>query len=164
MSELTPEPLRDSRRRFLGWLTGLIAAIITILAGVPLVALFVSPALKRGKELWVDLGPVKTVPPNEPTAFTFSYQRVDGWLQTMVYGTAYAVRPTSESLFVLSNICTHLGCPVRWSDKARSFLCPCHGGIFDIDGKVVGGPPPRPLPRYRFRAVKGVLQIRIEQG
>ena len=154
----------SQRRRFLGWLTGLIAAAIVLLAGTPLVGLLVAPALKRGKELWVDLGPLKAVPTDEPTAFTFSYQRTDGWLQTMVYGTAYAVKRPAEEFFVLSNICTHLGCPLRWSDKARRFLCPCHGGVFDVEGKVIAGPPPRPLSRYEFRVTKGILQIRIEQG
>jgi menaquinol-cytochrome c reductase iron-sulfur subunit len=156
--------MQESRRRFLGWLTGLIAVFMALLAGVPLIGLLAAPALKRSKQLWVDLGPLKSVGMNEPTAFTFSYQRIDGWLETMVYGTAYAVRRPGEELFVLSNICTHLGCPVRWSDKTRDYLCPCHGGVFDVEGKVVAGPPPRPLARYDYRVVKGTIQIRIEQG
>lgn len=156
--------MQESRRRFLAWLTGLIAAAITVLAGVPLLGLLIAPALKRGQDLWVDLGPVKSVLKNQPTAFTFSYQRTDGWLETMVYGTAYAVQLSSEQLFVLSNLCTHLGCPVRWDPKAHRFLCPCHGGVFDVNGAVTAGPPPRPLPRYSFRIAKGILQIHIEQG
>jgi Rieske Fe-S protein len=55
-----------------------------------------------------------------------------------------------NSLNVLSNSCAHLGCPVRWvvvEDKGE-FLCPCHGGIYDINGGYVGGPPPRGMYRY----------------
>ncbi len=44
-----------------------------------------------------------------------------------------------------SAICTHLGCVVRWLPDKKEFLCPCHGGRYSGDGKVLGGPPPKPL-------------------
>ena len=55
-----------------------------------------------------------------------------------------------NSLNVLSNSCAHLGCPVRWVvvEDHGEFLCPCHGGIYDINGGWVGGPPPRGMYRY----------------
>jgi Rieske Fe-S protein len=60
-----------------------------------------------------------------------------------------------DSINVLSNSCAHLGCPVRWlvnTDGEGEFLCPCHGGIYDINGGWVGGPPPRGL--YHYTKVK----------
>jgi len=45
--------------------------------------------------------------------------------------------------------CTHLGCRVHWQPKPRTFLCPCHMGIFDERGQVVSGPPPSALPQYQ---------------
>ncbi len=60
-----------------------------------------------------------------------------------------------DSINVLSNSCAHLGCPVRWLVNAEGegeFLCPCHGGIYDINGGWVGGPPPRGL--YHYTKVK----------
>ena len=55
-----------------------------------------------------------------------------------------------KSINVLSNSCAHLGCPVRWLiiEGHGEFLCPCHGGIYDINGGWVGGPPPRGMYRY----------------
>lgn len=55
-----------------------------------------------------------------------------------------------SQLNVLSNSCAHLGCPVRWLvvEGAGEFLCPCHGGIYDINGGYVAGPPPRGMYRY----------------
>jgi len=44
-----------------------------------------------------------------------------------------------------SAICTHLGCIVQWVSGRQEFLCPCHGGRYDADGRVLGGPPPKPL-------------------
>jgi len=44
-----------------------------------------------------------------------------------------------------SAICTHLGCIVQYHDDKKEFVCPCHGGRYDLDGKVTYGPPPRSL-------------------
>jgi menaquinol-cytochrome c reductase iron-sulfur subunit len=55
--------------------------------------------------------------------------------------------------------CAHVGCPVRWVDAARSFVCPCHGGVYDFRGRRVGGPPPRPLDRFLTRVRGGQLEI-----
>ena len=63
-----------------------------------------------------------------------------------------------ENINVLSNSCAHLGCPVRWLTNAEGhgeFLCPCHGGIYDINGNWVGGPPPRGMYSYP--------EVRIEE-
>ncbi|MCA1848336.1 MAG: ubiquinol-cytochrome c reductase iron-sulfur subunit [Actinobacteria bacterium] len=63
-----------------------------------------------------------------------------------------------NSINVLSNSCAHLGCPVRWlvnTEGHGEFLCPCHGGIYDINGGWVGGPPPRGMYRY--------TQVKIEE-
>jgi len=72
-----------------------------------------------------------------------------------------------DSINVLSNSCAHLGCPVRWLVDAEGegeFLCPCHGGIYDINGGWVGGPPPRGM--YRYTKVKveedGKLYVKHE--
>ena len=45
----------------------------------------------------------------------------------------------------LSATCTHLGCIVQYRSDLREIWCPCHNGIYDINGRNVSGPPPRPL-------------------
>ena len=80
--------------------------------------------------------------------------------------TAY-IRKTNPQLpgekpggFVaISTRCAHLGCPVRWVVPAERFVCPCHGGVYDFQGKVVGGPPPRPLDRFATRVRNGQVQL-----
>ncbi len=54
----------------------------------------------------------------------------------------------------LSSRCMHLGCPVRYVPPAQRFICPCHGGVYDFSGQVVGGPPVRPLDRFYTRVHK----------
>lgn len=47
--------------------------------------------------------------------------------------------------------CTHEGCFYDWDEPSTRFACRCHKGFFAIDGKVISGPPPRPLDRYATR-------------
>lgn len=50
-----------------------------------------------------------------------------------------------KGFLALSARCTHLGCMVVWNRDHNMFLCPCHGGKYDAEGRNVEGPPPRPL-------------------
>ena len=45
----------------------------------------------------------------------------------------------------LSATCTHLGCTVQYRSDLREIWCACHNGIYDLNGRNVSGPPPRPL-------------------
>lgn len=58
------------------------------------------------------------------------------------------VRTGETSYAAYSRICTHNSCPVSYRPAERALECPCHNGLFSVaDGSVLGGPPPRPLPR-----------------
>lgn len=63
------------------------------------------------------------------------------------------------NLKALSAICTHLGCITEWQSEKQIFFCPCHAGVFDDNGKVISGPPPRPLPEYNLRIKEGGIYI-----
>ena len=55
----------------------------------------------------------------------------------------------STGFYVLSTVCTHLGCTPNWLQADAKFKCPCHGSGFVITGINVEGPAPRPLERYK---------------
>jgi menaquinol-cytochrome c reductase iron-sulfur subunit len=59
----------------------------------------------------------------------------------------------------ISDRCVHLGCPVRWVPASERFLCPCHGGVYDLLGRRVSGPPPRPLDRFYTRLNGDVVEL-----
>lgn len=61
-----------------------------------------------------------------------------------------------------SRVCTHLGCIVAWNEKEQTFECPCHGGIYDVEGKVLKGPPPEPLRRLTAWVENGLLMVQKE--
>ena len=59
------------------------------------------------------------------------------------------IRLSETEFAAYSQSCTHLQCPVHYQHEAKKFYCPCHEGFFSADdGRVLAGPPPRPLPRY----------------
>lgn len=52
--------------------------------------------------------------------------------------------------------CTHLSCPITYNHAGKQLECPCHNGAFDTaTGRVLSGPPPRPLPRILLRIENG---------
>ncbi len=59
------------------------------------------------------------------------------------------IRTGEREVKALSTVCTHLGCKVFWQQDKNRFFCPCHDGVFDPDGKVTSGPPPRDLETYQ---------------
>ena len=56
---------------------------------------------------------------------------------------------TPTEIYVLSTVCTHLGCTPNWLSGEQKFKCPCHGSGFRKTGINFEGPAPRPLERYR---------------
>jgi Rieske Fe-S protein len=70
-------------------------------------------------------------------------------------------QPKKDEFKAFSAICTHLGCIVKWDPETRKILCPCHAGVFGADGKVVGGPPSRPLPEYEVLKQGNELKVRL---
>ena len=51
-----------------------------------------------------------------------------------------------NGVYAISAVCTHLGCIARYKSDEKVIACPCHGSRFDLEGNVVHGPAPRPLP------------------
>jgi len=47
--------------------------------------------------------------------------------------------------------CTHLDCTVQYRSESQQIWCACHNGFYDLNGRVVAGPPPRPLEEYVVR-------------
>lgn len=61
---------------------------------------------------------------------------------------AIVINRGSKGYTALSKVCTHLGCLVKYDKERQLLICPCHAGIFDLEGNVVSGPPPKPLVKF----------------
>ena len=67
--------------------------------------------------------------------------------------------PTEPEFLALTSRCSHVGCPVNYVEAAQSFVCPCHGGVYDFRGQRTAGPPVRGLDRFETRLRAGLLEI-----
>jgi Rieske Fe-S protein len=69
------------------------------------------------------------------------------------------VKDQYDRVIAISSRCAHVGCPVRYVAAAHSFVCPCHGGVYDFRGIRTGGPPPRPLDRFYTLVRRGQVLV-----
>jgi len=69
---------------------------------------------------------------------------------------------SSEGPEVFSAVCSHLGCLVSYHKEKQEFVCPCHGGKYDLTGRNIFGPPPAPLTRFPLRIQDGMLLVGVK--
>ena len=144
----------EGRRSFIGF-AALIGAAIGAMLGFPAGTLFAAPLLGKkrlGTESWVtldDLGPVSELgEERKEIGYTFEHQ--DGWY-TANRTRRVVVFKDRSNWVVMSTECTHMGCGVTWAPEEKLFICPCHNGRFDEDGKPVSGPVSKPLVKLESR-------------
>jgi isorenieratene synthase len=84
-----------------------------------------------------------------------------GWLErTGADGIPIMIASRGGSWIAYDARCTHMGCPVKPEVGTDGFLCPCHAGRFDGEGKPVSGPPGAPLARLSVTMEGGSLVLR----
>lgn len=127
------------------------AAVVGAGLSVVLGAFALRPPRPAPSDRWVRAGGVSDLTPHVPVPRVVSLSRQDGWYRERARETVFLVWDGAKSVHAMSATCTHLGCQVRWDAPAAKFRCPCHGGVFDPQGQVVEGPPPRPLARIAAR-------------
>jgi len=133
------------RRRVLVLLVNTTVAIIGGALSALLGVFAVRPASGAARERWIRAGTLGDLTPNVPVPRVLAVPRADGWYRARARETVFLVWNGARDVRVFSATCTHLGCQVLWDREAKRFRCPCHGGVYDANGKVLDGPPPRPL-------------------
>ncbi len=129
---------------------------------LPALGFAVAPIFDEPEETWQAVGPPSEFPPDtyKPVITTIR-EGIGEAGKTTVYvrqGDPQFDEDPDEFI-AISTRCAHLGCPVRFVEAAGNFICPCHGGVYDFEGKVTGGPPVRPLDRFQTRVQNGQVEI-----
>jgi quinol---cytochrome c reductase iron-sulfur subunit, bacillus type len=151
------------RRMFTGGAMAL-GGIAGAAIGLPAIGFALGPVFERDKATWQDVGAPSDFRDNGylPRSITLSTGVGDAGLSTVYIRKANPSSFAGEKpgeFIAISTRCAHAGCPVRWVTAAQRFVCPCHGGVYDFQGKVAGGPPVRPLDRFVTRVKNGQVQI-----
>jgi len=150
----------DDRRSVLTtFVTAGMGVIGAALAG--LVGLVAAPRAKDAARRWRRAASVFDLSADQPTTAVLAERQSDGWYETRSETVVFIDRQ-GDSYRALSATCSHLGCRVRWDAPRKQFLCPCHGGTYDRDGKVVAGPPPRGLDPVNVRLNPQTSEIEVE--
>ena len=153
------DDLPPTRRAFyIRFIYGAMSAIGAALA-IPAAIYLLFPPKARKEAEWVDAGDLSSIPVGTPTEVAFERKRVDGWKVTTEKATAWVLKKPDNAVVAYVPQCTHLGCAYHWDDSSHTFVCPCHTSTFSIDGKVLGGPAPRPLDRFLVKIDAGKLEI-----
>jgi menaquinol-cytochrome c reductase iron-sulfur subunit len=147
------------RRRFLSRVSVALSAVASAVVGVPVVGFLVAPLVRRPPRVWRVVGAVGDFTVGETVSVAFEDASPLPWSGVTARTAAWLRRDGVDSFTAFAVNCTHLGCPVRWIQTAGLFLCPCHGGVFNADGSVAAGPPPKPLTRYPVRVRGGQVEI-----
>ena len=155
------QPPTDERRR------GVLRAILASATGLGLTALGGAAGLWTAATWRFMMPNVITEPPKRfKVGFPGDYP--PGRVETK-YGQLYGVWVVNgeyrggRQIFVLSTVCTHLGCITLWQESEQKFKCPCHGSGFSRDGINSEGPAPRPLERYAIRIAEDG-QLEVDRG
>ena len=124
------------RRYFVNGLlgSGIVATAVSIL--YPILKFVIPPEIAESAVMSVSIGRPQDLQPNSGTIFKFGDE------------PGLLVRTAEGDLRAFSARCTHLNCTVQYDPTAKEIICECHGGQFDLNGKNVGGPPPKPLTAY----------------
>ena len=74
-------------------------------------------------------------------------------------GQQIVIIKADDEARVFNGACPHLGCVVKGDGNTRTFICPCHGAVFDDQGEPIAGPVNQPLERVAFTVKDGILKV-----
>jgi Rieske Fe-S protein len=129
------------RRKFLGTSAALAGAAIVL----PQLSL-PGTAWAEDEGLTADLGKVSDLDSGDPVLVTAQFRDSSG--KQVDEGKFYVRAVKGGGWVVLSAICTHLKCKIKYNDDKGNFLCPCHKSEFDLSGKVLKKPAKKDLPNF----------------
>jgi menaquinol-cytochrome c reductase iron-sulfur subunit len=148
-----------SRRRFhLGVIYTLMGGIGAAL-GIPAAAYLLVPGPVKKKNEWVEVTDLSRLSDTHPEEIVFRRNRKDGWKILSEKTSAWVSKRPDGQVIAFAPSCTHLGCAFHYDEKSRNYLCPCHTSTFDLEGKPLEGPAPRPLDRYQTKVEGGKLLL-----
>ncbi|MDR4507662.1 MAG: ubiquinol-cytochrome c reductase iron-sulfur subunit [Candidatus Brocadiaceae bacterium] len=156
--------VEKARRKFLKIVSHILGGALAAGILAPLAGFLAHPLLKKtvyGTEDFIRLGSIDDFPIGIPKKMPVTSSKMDAWniFEGLVMGSVWVIRQKDNSLQVLSTNCPHLGCGIDWGADVNKFLCPCHEGVFDIQGKVLSGPSPRSMYSFKTKIENNTVLV-----
>jgi Rieske Fe-S protein len=158
----------EKRRSFLKLLTGGLGAVIGAIAAIPGLKFLAHPLVKEtvtGGDEPLRVAMKDEVEVDKPKRVNVVGETHDGWLKSdgIKLGACWLVKTAGGDIKAYSTVCPHLGCGIDWNDATKHFDCPCHGSIFDKDGKCIEGPSPRGMDELEVVASGDDIKVRYRR-
>jgi Rieske Fe-S protein len=157
-----------TRRRFMNLAANGAGGVAVAAFTLPALGFALAPVFKTQNTPWQPIGPPSDLPTDNYVVRVITIVAGIGEAgKSIAYvrtrNPAIDTEPEDQwnHWIALSSRCMHLGCPVRWVSAAQRFICPCHGGVYNLRGQVSGGPPVRPLDRFytRLNQTTGLVEL-----
>ena len=129
-------PADPPRRTMLSWLLGGGAVATFASFFYPVVRFLYPPKVTEVAVNEVDAGKVGDLKPNTGKIVKFGNK------------PALLIRVSETEWKAFSAVCTHLNCTVQYRSATKDIWCACHNGTYDLTGRVIAGPPPKPLEEF----------------
>jgi len=133
--------MNQYRRSFVNWFLGGSLGATMASAIYPILRFLIPPQVTEAPQNNVIAGKAGDLKPNSGKIFKFGTR------------PGLLIRTEGGELEAFDAVCTHLNCTVQYRPDRKDIWCACHGGVFDLNGKNVEGPPPRPLERFTVNVV-----------
>lgn len=140
-------PALPPRRGLLNWLLGLWGAGVAASILYPVTRYLIPPELPEAATQSVNVGSAATFVPNSGRIVPFGS------------APAIIVRVASGEYRAFSATCTHLACTVQYRADLEHIWCACHNGHYDLNGRNIAGPPPRPLEPYDVNITNNEITV-----
>jgi len=168
-----PQDLAPDRRSLLKRATYGLSAVVGALLGIPALAYLIDPRNRPVRDNdFKTVARLSDLPIGKPQQVVIRDISRDAWTlhPNDVIGRVWLVRRGETQVDAFTTICPHLGCSVNFEEKEKLFLCPCHGGTFNMDGQRVEtpgrtNPAPRGMDQLDCRedpANPGLLQVKYQ--
>jgi Rieske Fe-S protein len=135
-------PVLD-RRRLINWFLGTSFGALLVSVFYPVARYVTPPRVAEASASEVEAGEA-----NDPELREKGFKIVRFGADPVI-----VVRTADEKFFAFSATCTHLDCIVGFQKEQNRIWCNCHGGAYDLTGRNVAGPPPRPLTPFKVNLV-----------
>ena len=139
--------METNRRKFLNFLIG--GSLLGWMSSViyPIFSFLIPPKIPEANVNSVNAGPAAEFPPNFGKIIQFGRKPV------------LLIKDEVGEFHAFDGTCTHLDCIVQYRDDIKQIWCACHNGTFDLSGRNLAGPPPRPLQEFTVNIVNDEIVI-----
>lgn len=138
---ISPEPI--DRRSLLNWFLGTSFGVLVLSIVYPVFRFATPPRIAEASTNEVEAGTA-----DDPELREKGFKILRFGAEPVIL-----VRAADDRFYAMSATCTHLDCIVGYQKERNQIHCNCHGGAFDLQGRNIAGPPPKPLTPYKVNLV-----------